>query len=127
MSFSVHVNTPSAAASGCDPGPIDAGSSSLLDFRSREVQIFLHYQHQSLEHCSRQLAQQETILRDYTTLRTRLATISDQARYPAVIPLGPHAVVRGELVHTNEILVFLGDNYFVERSSKQVRAFWNRI
>ena len=88
---------------------------------AKAFQLFLHYQLEALEDCQRRLQQQESLLRDYVGLRTRLSTIAEQARYSAVIPIGPHAVVRGELVHTNEILVFLGDNYFAERSSKQVR------
>ena len=110
------VNTQSFASSSGDA----RSPSAARDFNSQGIQLFLHYQLEALEDCQRRLQQQESLLRDYVGLRTRLSTIAEQARYPAVIPIGPHAVVRGELVHTNEILVFLGDNYFAERSSKQV-------
>ncbi|XP_065913341.1 unconventional prefoldin RPB5 interactor-like isoform X2 [Dysidea avara] len=36
-----------------------------------------------------------------------------------MVPLGPHAFMPGYLYHTNEILVLLGDNWFVQRSAKQ--------
>lgn len=32
----------------------------------------------------------------------------------------------GQIVHTNEILVLLGDNWFVERSAKQAAAIVDR-
>lgn len=35
------------------------------------------------------------------------------------VPFGSLAFMPGQLVHTNEILVLLGDNYFVERSAFQ--------
>lgn len=36
-----------------------------------------------------------------------------------MVPFGPLAFMPGKLVHTNEILVLLGDNWFAERSAKQ--------
>jgi unconventional prefoldin RPB5 interactor 1 len=35
------------------------------------------------------------------------------------IPISKFAFMPGKLVHTNEILVLLGDNWFVEKSAKQ--------
>jgi hypothetical protein len=35
------------------------------------------------------------------------------------VPFGPLAFMPGNLVHTNEILVLLGDDWFVEKSAKQ--------
>jgi unconventional prefoldin RPB5 interactor 1 len=36
------------------------------------------------------------------------------------------AFMPGQLVHTNEILVLLGDNWFVERSAKQASEIVDR-
>ncbi|XP_070186347.1 unconventional prefoldin RPB5 interactor-like isoform X3 [Littorina saxatilis] len=36
-----------------------------------------------------------------------------------MVPVGSLAFMPGRLVHTNEVLVLLGDNYFVERSASQ--------
>jgi len=36
------------------------------------------------------------------------------------------AFMPGKLVHTNEILVLLGDNWFVERSAKQAAGIVTR-
>ena len=35
------------------------------------------------------------------------------------VPFGKKAFMPGQLIHTNEILVLLGDNWFAERSAKQ--------
>lgn len=35
------------------------------------------------------------------------------------VPIGSKAFMPGKLVHTNEVLVLLGDNWFAERSAKQ--------
>ena len=36
------------------------------------------------------------------------------------------AFIPGQLVHTNEILVLLGDNWFVDRSAKQAAEIVDR-
>ena len=35
------------------------------------------------------------------------------------VPLGRFAFMPGQLYHTNEILVLLGDNWFAKRTAKQ--------
>ena len=42
------------------------------------------------------------------------------------VPFGKFAFMPGKLVHTNEILVLLGDNWFVERSAKQAEDIAQR-
>ena len=37
------------------------------------------------------------------------------------VPISKYAFMPGKLVHTNEILVLLGENWFVEKSAKQAR------
>ncbi|KND04947.1 hypothetical protein, variant [Spizellomyces punctatus DAOM BR117] len=36
-----------------------------------------------------------------------------------MVPFGPFAFMPGQLIHTNEVLVLLGDNWFAERSVKE--------
>ena len=49
-----------------------------------------------------------------------LESISDRAVHSStMIPMGKKAYMEGSLVHTNEIMVLLGDNWFAERSAKQ--------
>lgn len=36
-----------------------------------------------------------------------------------MVPMGPHAMIEGHLVHTNEITVHLGEGIFAKRSVSQ--------
>ena len=56
---------------------------------------------------------------DYIALRTRLETLPNELRYNIMVPISKVAFMPGRLVNTNEILVLLGDNWFVEKSAKQ--------
>lgn len=56
---------------------------------------------------------------DYLKLRERLQTLPDNVSEEVMIPVGKVAYFPGRLVHTNEIMVLLGDNWFAERSAKQ--------
>ena len=47
-------------------------------------------------------------------------------QYLLQVPLGPMAFMPGKLVHTNELLVSLGSNYYVEQSAKQARGIIDR-
>ena len=46
--------------------------------------------------------------------------------YYIQVPFGKFAFMPGHLVHTNEILVLLGDNWFCERSAKQASEIAER-
>ncbi|KAH0619602.1 hypothetical protein JD844_000349 [Phrynosoma platyrhinos] len=56
---------------------------------------------------------------DYEALQERLSTLPDKLSYDIMVPFGPHAFMPGRLVHTNEITVLLGDNWFAKCSAKQ--------
>ncbi|KYN44056.1 Unconventional prefoldin RPB5 interactor [Trachymyrmex septentrionalis] len=43
-----------------------------------------------------------------------------------MVPIGKLAFMRGKLIHTNEILVYLGEGYFVKYSASQAIALCNR-
>ncbi len=63
---------------------------------------------------------------DYRKLRETLSTLPDQTTRPALVPLGKKAFMPGRLVHTNEVLVLLGDNWFAERSARQAAEMVDR-
>ncbi|GLD60715.1 unconventional prefoldin RPB5 interactor 1 [Lates japonicus] len=58
---------------------------------------------------------------DYEALTDRLKTLPDQLSYDIMVPFGPLAFMPGRLVHTNEITVLLGDNWFAKCSTKQAQ------
>lgn len=63
---------------------------------------------------------------DYRQLHTRLSTLPDRLTYECMVPFGKLAFIPGRIIHSNEILVLLGENYFVERSCKQSIDIVNR-
>ncbi|KAJ2337259.1 hypothetical protein GGI00_000354 [Coemansia sp. RSA 2681] len=63
---------------------------------------------------------------EYHNLQATLLELPDELEYDAMVPIGPLAFFPGKLIHTNEILVSLGDNWFTERSAKQAAAIAKR-
>lgn len=73
-----------------------------------------------------QIAKWTQFQTDYRHLHTRLSTLPDRLTYECMVPFGKLAFIPGRIIHSNEILVLLGDNYFVERSCKQSIDIVNR-
>ena len=64
---------------------------------------------------------------DYEALSKRLEHITDKSYYNVMVPFGgSKAFFEGQVEHTNEIMVLLGDNWFVERSAKEAREICQR-
>jgi len=63
---------------------------------------------------------------DYVALQSRLQTLPDKVSHDVMVPFGKLAFMPGRLVHTNEILVLLGDNWFADRSAKQACGIVDR-
>ncbi|KAJ3172908.1 uri1, prefoldin-like chaperone [Geranomyces variabilis] len=53
---------------------------------------------------------------DYLKLANFMQDAVKTTTKPVKVPFGPFAFVPGHLVHTNEVTVLLGDNWFAERS-----------
>lgn len=56
---------------------------------------------------------------EYTTLVSTLQTLSTEVTQEIMVPFGKHAFIPGKLRHTGEVMVFLGDGYFVNRTASQ--------
>ncbi len=64
---------------------------------------------------------------EYKILQGKLSKITDKTQHNVMLPFGgKKAFFEGQLVHTNEIMVLLGDNWFVERSAKQAGEICQR-
>ena len=63
---------------------------------------------------------------EYVKLKSVLSTLNDKTTHKTMVPLGSKAYMEGTLVHTNEIMVLLGDNYFAERSTSQASEICDR-
>ena len=65
-------------------------------------------------------------LSDCSQVHEKLRTLPDKTSYDIMVPMGKVAFMPGKLVHTNELLVLLGENMFAERSAKQAQALIER-
>uniref|UniRef100_G1PY68 Protein phosphatase 1 regulatory subunit 19 n=1 Tax=Myotis lucifugus TaxID=59463 RepID=G1PY68_MYOLU len=69
--------------------------------------------------CREQIQHWQQVEDNYSALQERLATLPDKLSYNIMVPFGPLAFMPGKLVHTNEVTVLLGDNWFAKCSAKQ--------
>jgi len=100
-------------------GKLNPGGSAVIDGEPSAERLLANYETQIGDIRARSQVWQRH-LDDYTALKGTLATISDNVVHsPAMVPLGKKAYMEGKLVHTNEITVLLGDNWFAERSALQ--------
>lgn len=81
---------------------------------------------QAIEETEAQLARYVSLQQDYEGLKGTLQTLPDKTEHDVMVPIGKHAFFPGQLVHTNEIMVLLGDNYFIERSARQATSIAER-
>lgn len=65
---------------------------------------------------------------DYKELKGLINTMKDKVRHPYRVPIAGTqlAFIPGHIIHTNEITVLLGDNYFALRSAKQASDIIDR-
>lgn len=72
-----------------------------------------------LASCNQKIENWQKFQNDYYYLKERLRTLPNNLSYEIMVPISKVAFMPGKLVHTNEILVLLGDNWFTERSASQ--------
>ncbi|XP_009697282.1 PREDICTED: unconventional prefoldin RPB5 interactor 1 [Cariama cristata] len=72
--------------------------------------------------CQEKIRHWKKVESDYEALQERLHTLPDKLSYDIMVPFGPLAFMPGKLVHTNEVTVLLGDNWFSKCSAKQAVA-----
>ncbi|XP_046870590.1 unconventional prefoldin RPB5 interactor 1 isoform X2 [Hypomesus transpacificus] len=72
--------------------------------------------------CDGQIQHWKKVEGDYSALEERLQTLPDKLSYDIMVPFGPLAFMPGKMVHTNEITVLLGDNWFAKCSAKQAQG-----
>lgn len=91
-----------------------------------QLQKLLESQQKGLRSCETKLERLAQYEHDYDSLCSRLRTLPDSVSHEVMVPLNSLAFMPGRLVHTNEILVLLGDNWFAERSARQALAIAER-
>eukprot|EP00794_Sanderia_malayensis_P018956 gene18956-20862_t len=68
----------------------------------------------------------ENLLKEYQNLKAKLSTLPQKVEHKMMVPIGSVGLFPGKLIHTNEINVLLGDNWFVKRSAHQASEIVDR-
>lgn len=63
---------------------------------------------------------------DLEQTKSTLTWLPKKLKHEALIPIGKKALMRGYLVHTNELLVNLGETWFVKRTASQTSEICDR-
>ncbi|PSN41381.1 hypothetical protein C0J52_17509 [Blattella germanica] len=63
---------------------------------------------------------------EHLSLRSHLVVLPEKLSQEVMVPIGSKALMRGKMVHTNEILVCLGDGWFVKQTAKRAAEICNR-
>lgn len=102
----------------------DNGTSSKKDGLNRLVEK----QNEEIESISEKIRLWTSYRDDYKSLKKLINTMQDKVRYPHRIPIAGSklAFIEGRIIHTNELTVLLGFNYFALRSAKQARQIIDR-
>ncbi|XP_006887930.1 PREDICTED: unconventional prefoldin RPB5 interactor 1 [Elephantulus edwardii] len=99
-----------------DSGPQASASAPL---RAPELARLREEQEKVVTNCQEKIQHWKKVDNDYNALQERLKTLPDKLSYNIMVPFGPFAFMPGKLVHTNEVTVLLGDNWFAKCSAKQ--------
>ncbi|GFS48512.1 unconventional prefoldin RPB5 interactor [Trichonephila inaurata madagascariensis] len=91
-----------------------------------QVKRLKEEQGKALQACIEKIAQWEKFKADYEALKQQLQTLPDAVSYDITVPFGSNAFTMGKMVHTNEVMVLLGDNWFAEVSAKQAAVIAER-
>ncbi|KAK8379922.1 hypothetical protein O3P69_019741 [Scylla paramamosain] len=108
-----------APAGGLRPRPKSQDNPVVFSENLANLLELKRVHQERLEKVEDELSKLQKYKKDYEHLLKRLKTLPDKITHEVMVPLGTLAVVPGQLIHTNEVLVLLGDNWFAERSAKQ--------
>lgn len=94
--------------------------------KASQVQRLQEEQDRAVQITNDEIDKWKKLNTDYKNLSDRLLTLPNKITHEVMVPFGPFAFMPGQLVHTNEIMVLLGENWFVERSAKQATQIVKR-
>ncbi|CAG8526795.1 8109_t:CDS:2 [Funneliformis caledonium] len=102
------------------------GDSSNQSSTSEQTQLYRSKLERVVLNTSESLETWKSFERDYKSLKDTLEEINHETEHKIMVPIGNKAFMPGKLIHTNEILAMLGDNWFVERSTSQAVGIVDR-
>src|SRR6185369_4454984 len=90
------------------------------------MKMLIAQKQSELEETRRQKELYEKWINDYHLLRNNLLVLSGKLEENVLLPLGPRAVTPGKIVHTNEVMCLLGDNWFMECNTQHALGIIDR-
>ncbi|KAK9762445.1 hypothetical protein K7432_011806 [Basidiobolus ranarum] len=84
-----------------------------------ELKTYAERVRATLENTQEEIERWRTYAADYEATQKTLLKLPEETSYEVMVPFGKLAFMPGKLIHTNEVLALLGDNWFAERSCKQ--------
>ncbi|ORY08166.1 hypothetical protein K493DRAFT_309958 [Basidiobolus meristosporus CBS 931.73] len=84
-----------------------------------ELKLYAERVRATLKQTQEEIERWRTYSADYEASQNTLLKLPEETSYEVMVPLGKLAFMPGKLIHTNEVLALLGDNWFAERSCKQ--------
>lgn len=95
---------------------------------SNPYEVLYERESAELQGCLTNIELFSKYIKDYECLAERLSTLADRTSHEIMVPIAGSklAYMPGYIHHTNEILVLIGDNYFVEKSTKEAVEFVER-
>lgn len=103
---------------------IVAPLSSL--FPAEEAQKAAKLVEESISERKQQLSQLKGFINDNVNLINLVQKLPDEISHHIMVPFGKAAFFPGQLIHTNECLVLLGEGYYADRTSKQTAEILKR-
>ncbi|KAF0925482.1 hypothetical protein E2562_016677 [Oryza meyeriana var. granulata] len=73
-----------------------------------------------------ELGRLQGFVADNAALVSLVQRLPDELSHDIMVPFGGAAFFPGRLIHTNELMVLLGEGYYVERSAKQTTEILHR-
>ncbi|KAK9367875.1 hypothetical protein V1509DRAFT_565846 [Lipomyces kononenkoae] len=97
-----------------------ASQKSSYENSTTAPEIFSPYAVQlqsKIEELRQEIARINSSERDYVTLQDTLETYNHALTREAIVRIGPRALVKAQVVHTNEVYTAVGDGYVILQSA----------
>lgn len=95
-------------------------------FPIEEAQNAARRVEESLEQPRKELQKLKEFIEDNRKLMKLVQKLPDEVSYNIMAPFGKAAFFPGRMIHTNELLVLLGEGYYAERTAKQTLEILRR-
>ncbi|KAJ3708528.1 hypothetical protein LUZ61_012233 [Rhynchospora tenuis] len=97
------------------------GEAIALDsvFSPEETAKAVHRVEEAVAERRRELEPLRRFASDNSSLSSLVQRLPDETSHDVMVPFGGVAFFPGRLIHTNELLVLLGEGYYADRSAKQ--------